>query len=508
LTIDANFPAVTDSISTVGLSNIPRAIPGPGSTHLRSRLVAIDVFAAGAGGAVSLVAGATSHFHGGRALLHSATAIGLTVLAAIVLASWNKLYRTRVCAVRSLEVAGVLRVSAMTGVVAVVATASLRMHLPWDWAVAGTATMALVDTTGRGIFGRWLRTARASGRFGRDVILIGDNEEGLHLYNLTQNHPEAGVRVVGVVSRPGSRPLEEIDVPWFGSIDDLPNAVDFVDGVIVAVSAFSTVELNRAVRVLLDADVHVHLSTGLTSISHQRLRPLPLARQPMFYVEPHRTSAAQQWGKRLVDVIGAIVLLVLGAPVLAVAALAVKLGDRTAPMIYKQERVGRGGRPFIIYKLRTMVPDAASRLDDLRALNQRSGPLFKVAGDPRVTHVGRFLRRTSIDELPQLINVLKGDMSLVGPRPALASEVEQFDSALVARQDVLPGVTGLWQVEGRNNPSFFAYRSLDLFYLENWSLVLDLAIICGTVMVILGSALRPLTARLRRPGRSEVEALV
>jgi exopolysaccharide biosynthesis polyprenyl glycosylphosphotransferase len=509
LSIEAsNFSSVSDTAGA-GLSVNQLAKPPPTLAGLRTRLIIVDATAAAIAWSLSLFAGATSHYHGGtREVLHISIAVCAMVICTVGLSSWTSLYRGRVCAVRSLEIAGLLRVSAIGGASATAVAAIVHLHLPWQWAVSGVIVMFVGDSTMRGIFARWLRGARASGRFYRNVVLVGDNDEALDLYNLTRHHPECGLRVVGVVSRPGGRPVDEIDAPWLGSIDDLPNAVDFVDGVIVAVSSFSTVELNRAVRVLLGADVHIQLSTGLTSISHQRIRPLPLARHPMVYVEPQRHSGAQQLGKRVLDLVGATTLLVLGAPILAVAALAIKLGERTAPIIYTQERVGRGGQPFTIYKLRTMVPDAAAHLENLRALNQRSGPLFKVAHDPRVTAVGRFLRRTSIDELPQLINVLKGEMSLVGPRPALASEVELFDSAHLARQNVLPGVTGLWQVEGRNNPSFFAYRSLDLFYLENWTLLLDVAIICATVIVIVGSALRPLTSLLRRTPNSDLEALV
>jgi lipopolysaccharide/colanic/teichoic acid biosynthesis glycosyltransferase len=139
-----------------------------------------------------------------------------------------------------------------------------------------------------------------------------------------------------------------------------------------------------------------------------------------------------------------------------------------------------------------MVPDASAQLEHLAARNERNGPLFKLSLDPRVTRVGRFLRATSIDELPQLINVVRGDMSLVGPRPALPSEVEQFDHELRERISVPPGLTGLWQVEARDNPSFHAYRRLDLFYVDNWSLAMDLAIIAGTIWVVVERAARGL----------------
>jgi lipopolysaccharide/colanic/teichoic acid biosynthesis glycosyltransferase len=176
---------------------------------------------------------------------------------------------------------------------------------------------------------------------------------------------------------------------------------------------------------------------------------------------------------------------------LGIAALAIKLSDR-GPVVFRQQRVGRDGRPFRILKLRTMSPDAEERLDDLVGRNERTGgPLFKVTDDPRRTRVGRVLERLSIDELPQLWNVLRGEMSLVGPRPALPSEVEHFDADLLIRLSVPPGVTGLWQVEARDNPSFYAYRRLDMFYVENWSVLLDFSILLGTARVLLVRLVRP-----------------
>ena len=205
----------------------------------------------------------------------------------------------------------------------------------------------------------------------------------------------------------------------------------------------------------------------------------------MFYVEGSGFASWQLVVKRAMDVVLGVVAGILALPVLLVAAAAIKLGDR-GPLLFRQERVGYLGRPFVVYKLRTMVPDAEERLVDLTFANEREGgPLFKLTQDPRRTKIGRILERTSLDELPQLINVLRGDMSLVGPRPALPHEVAQFDEELLGRQRVLPGITGLWQVEGRENPAFDVYRRLDLFYVENWSVGFDLAILMSTFQSVL-----------------------
>lgn len=183
--------------------------------------------------------------------------------------------------------------------------------------------------------------------------------------------------------------------------------------------------------------------------------------------------------------------LLLTSPILIVAAIAIKINDG-GPVLFTQRRAGRNCTPFTVYKLRTMVPDAEARLNEvLETLgNGRDNVLFKLDNDPRRTKVGRFLEATSLDELPQLFNVLNGSMSIVGPRPALPEEVAKFDDELMDRFNVPPGVTGLWQVEARDNPSFSAYRRLDLFYVENWNLLLDLVLMMETCSSVAARVLR------------------
>jgi lipopolysaccharide/colanic/teichoic acid biosynthesis glycosyltransferase len=195
--------------------------------------------------------------------------------------------------------------------------------------------------------------------------------------------------------------------------------------------------------------------------------------------------------KRAVDFLLSAIGLIVLAPVFLVAAIAIKLDSR-GPVFFKQRRIGKHLKPFNMLKFRTMVVDAEARLAALEQENQRKGPLFKLDVDPRVTRIGRFLRASSLDELPQLINVIKGEMSLVGPRPALPAEVAEFPIELRERHRVRPGITGLWQVEARDNPSFDAYQRLDLFYVENWSLALDLVVMLGTAEQLL---LRPVFNR-------------
>jgi exopolysaccharide biosynthesis polyprenyl glycosylphosphotransferase len=189
--------------------------------------------------------------------------------------------------------------------------------------------------------------------------------------------------------------------------------------------------------------------------------------------------------KRVLDVSLSLLALIVAAPFMLAIAIMVRM-DSKGPIFYRAARIGRKGRMFTCYKFRTMVTNADKLRKDLEQQNERDGILFKMKNDPRVTRVGARLRKYSLDELPQFFNVLIGDMSLVGPRPPLASEVEKYDLAHLRRLDVLPGITGLWQVEAREDPSFDSYISLDTAYVENWNLLLDLRILARTIGVVLG----------------------
>jgi exopolysaccharide biosynthesis polyprenyl glycosylphosphotransferase len=188
--------------------------------------------------------------------------------------------------------------------------------------------------------------------------------------------------------------------------------------------------------------------------------------------------------KRLLDMFGSLFLLVLALPVMAVIALAIRLNSR-GPVFYTSKRVGRMGRIFDFYKFRSMYVDADERLKDVLANNEKDGPIFKMQNDPRITRVGRFLRKTSLDELPQLFNVFRGDMSLVGPRPPLPHEVEKYDEYAMERLAVRPGMTCYWQIMGRSNLSFEEWMKLDHKYLEEMSVTTDIKILLKTPLAVL-----------------------
>jgi exopolysaccharide biosynthesis polyprenyl glycosylphosphotransferase len=188
--------------------------------------------------------------------------------------------------------------------------------------------------------------------------------------------------------------------------------------------------------------------------------------------------------KRALDIVFSSLVLVILSPVLLAIALAVKLDSR-GPVFYFSERIGKKGRVFRCIKFRTMVFDAEKRRAGVMHMNEREGVLFKISKDPRTTRLGRFLRKYSLDELPQFFSVLRGDMSVVGPRPPLASEVREYKLSHLRRLDVTPGITGLWQVQARQDPSFDSYISLDVAYIENWNIWLDLKIIARTIGVVI-----------------------
>ncbi len=458
-----------------------------GGSRLRAILVGADVAAASLGwvlavGVPALLAGDTAP-HLAQVLL----IMVVGVLATMFMILSQGLYRSRVCAVRAVETARLGRAAAVSSVAALLLASAADLAFGLEEAIAAAIVTWFLLSLFRGLYTAWLRRARAADRFCRPVVVVGTGLEGYELYRLVDLHPELGLRVAGVIGPRHSLAGWNGDVEWLGDIGEAAAAVDDAgaNGVIVAVSDLGPDDLNFLTRQLLADGIHVQLSSGLRGIDQRRLRSQPLAHEPLFYLEPASLSRWQLMTKRVMDVALASIVLVLAAPVLLVAAIAVKLGDGGS-VLFHQTRVGQDGRLFQLFKLRTMVPDAEERLVDLTFANERQdGPLFKLTQDPRRTKVGKILERTSLDELPQLFNVLRGEMSLVGPRPALPHEVAQFDEELRGRHRVLPGITGLWQVEGRENPAFDVYRRLDLFYVDNWSVGFDLAILLATLQSVL-----------------------
>lgn len=409
------------------------------------------------------------------------------------------LHRSRVCAVRSTELLRVFAAAMLGG--GVFAGCSWLAGTLMGWpAVEGAATAAALLSLHRWRFDRWLKQRRARGDYLRTVILVGANDDGMALLRMLSDEPELGYRVAALVGGP------DVPAPW----DELPRCSEPDDlvalaaqvgagGVIVVGTALGTTSGTAVVDRALAAGLHVQMWPGLHGVSSRRLLVVPISGLTFFYVEPHRVARWQLAVKRAMDLVLAVLVFPFALPLLLAAALWIKLDDG-GPVLYRHQVVGQFGEPITVLKLRTMVPDAALHLSELSAMNERKGgPLFKATDDPRVTRAGRVLRATSIDELPQLWNVLNGTMSLVGPRFALPSESAQFDAELQRRSQMRPGMTGLWQSEARDNPTFSAYRRLDLFYVDNWSLALDFMILVNTAHAVSVRALRAVLP-VRRDG--------
>lgn len=398
----------------------------------------------------------------------------------------QRLYNTRFIGRRIDEFRRLVNASLM-GTLAVALATNMVNILPSraGLIMLGICAVAVL-TIEREIARRMFLRLRSAGHLVRHVVIAGANPEGRDIAAMLKAEPWLGYQVVGFVDDNVTAIEPVPGVPMLGGTADLqPLLREYPSAsVIVASSSVESAVTNRLARDLLEQGVHVELSSTLRDISSQRLTVRPLGRFPIVYVEPVTRGGWRAWAKRSFDVVGAAIGLVLTSPILLAAAIAVKL-DSKGPVLFRQVRVGRDSEPFEVLKVRTMVQDAEARLAELADENEADGPLFKMAHDPRVTRVGRFLRVTSIDELPQLWNVLRGDMSLVGPRPALPHETEEWDALLAQRLRVKPGITGMWQVSGRSDTTFEDYTRLDLYYVDNWSLATDVAILAKTVPVVL-----------------------
>lgn len=412
--------------------------------------------------------------------------IPLAVAAWTAACSRYGLHRSRVVASPRTELARLVHAVA-AGAAAVAAVAYLLDAPVARAALARTTVLVLgALVVERSAVRVVFQGLRRRGRLLRPVAVVGTGREAMTLAGTFRDEPELGYRVAAFVGEspvPDGRFDGTPVVPWHGKVVEELLLVG-AEGAVIATTDVDPETANRLVRRLTDAGVHVELSSSLADIDTHRLSVRPLGRFAVLAVTPVPRRGGPIVAKRVFDIALAGTALVLSAPLLALVALAVKL-DTPGPALFRQERVGRRGRRFIMLKFRSMVADAEARRGGLAAANKADGPLFKVRCDPRVTRVGRVLRRLSLDELPQLVNVLRGDMSIVGPRPALPSEVVQWGPELFDRLHVPPGITGLWQVRGRSESRFADYRRWDLYYVDNWSLAHDVAIVLRTIPALL-----------------------
>lgn len=323
----------------------------------------------------------------------------------------------------------------------------------------------------------------------RRVLIVGAGEIARSIMRTVVARPELGYQIIGFLDDDPGKQTDIGRYPALGTTDRLVAALASqpVDDVFVTLPWVSHSRIMEIMQQCDDAGVSVRIVPDLFRITLSHVVVDNLDGIPLMGV---RGPVLRDWQvvfKRVLDVLVSVVAMLVLAPLAVLLALAIKL-DSPGPVVFRQTRVGRGGEEFTVLKFRSMRVDAEDRMEELRSLNESTGPLFKIRRDPRTTRIGRILRRMSLDELPQLWNVLKGDMTMVGPRPPLPAEVEQYAPWHQRRLEVTPGLTGLWQVSGRSDLTFDEMVLLDIYYVENWSPFLDLRILVKTVPTILFGA--------------------
>jgi exopolysaccharide biosynthesis polyprenyl glycosylphosphotransferase len=317
----------------------------------------------------------------------------------------------------------------------------------------------------------------------RNVLIVGQGRQAEALHDELKGNPQFGYVLKGILNSSEEALLDPETQAALGSIANLQVVAraNFIDEIFVCHHDREIVKrvVDEAQRCGLGVHIIPDLYDGLAWGAPVEFR----GRFPTLYLPNRSKPIIELVVKRWLDATCSIAVLLICSPLLLVIAAAIKLDSR-GPVIYASTRIGRKGRTFRCYKFRTMMANAEAMKVHLQHLNERDEVLFKITNDPRITRVGRVLRKYSLDELPQFWNVLKGDMSMVGPRPPLADEVKKYELQHLRRLDVLPGITGLWQVESRDNPSFASYISLDVQYVERWHLLMDLKILCKTISVV------------------------
>jgi exopolysaccharide biosynthesis polyprenyl glycosylphosphotransferase len=341
-------------------------------------------------------------------------------------------------------------------------------------------TLARVAVTVHG------RRRALTARSRRNIVIVGSGSKAREMGELISRYSEWGLRIIGYVVREGDEALNS-GLEVLGTIQDIPQIVEdnVVDEIIFVGSKPSDLGcLDEILAACNEQGIRTRVAvdlfpTKVSNVSMEFLENVPIL---TFSSTPHHAVAL--FVKRLMDVLLSAFLLVVLLPIMVVIGVLIKLTSK-GPIIYRQVRCGLYGRRFVLYKFRSMKEGAEDVLWEIRHLNEMDGPVFKMRNDPRVTSLGRFLRKSSIDELPQFWNVLKGDMSLVGPRAPLPEEVKAYSRWQRRRLSVKPGITCLWQISGRNEIDFHEWMKLDLHYIDNWSLLLDLKILLRTFPVVL-----------------------
>jgi exopolysaccharide biosynthesis polyprenyl glycosylphosphotransferase len=373
----------------------------------------------------------------------------------------------------------------LTGALALISYA-VNNELSRVYLVISMQVIVLLDLGVRLVLRKRLHWLRRQGKCMSTVVAVGHEGAVSQLVNELRREPHHGLAVVAACLPADYASTEVAGVPVVGDLDDAASVVRNLSAGTVAVLScpeMDGVKLRTLAWELEKTGTDLCVAPALLDVAGPRTTVRPTAGLTMLHVDHPQLSGPRQVVKDLFDRSAAAFGLLLLSPLLLGIVVAIRMSD-SGPALFTQTRVGKGGETFKIYKFRTMVVDAEARLAEIRAQNDSDGVLFKMRSDPRITAVGAKLRKWSLDELPQLINVLRGEMSLVGPRPALPAEAAEYATHVRRRLVVKPGLTGMWQVNGRSDLSWDETVRLDLRYVENWSFVLDLQILWKTVSVI------------------------
>jgi exopolysaccharide biosynthesis polyprenyl glycosylphosphotransferase len=458
--------------------------------HLRGyrhSVYAIDIAAAVIGATMAYLVRFGPATHGSDA--RYSWGIAILPLLWLLGVGASRAYESRFLASSTEEYRRVL--NAGLGLIACISVVSytLKAEFARGYVVTALPVCVAISVLGRVVARRQLRKARAHGLCMQNVLVAGHEWSVLDLVNELRAHPESGLNVVGAClpGGHGSRRMAEAGVPVVGGMNHIVTAVNKLQVDVLAVTTcveFGGAELRQVCWALENVDVDIVVASALIEVTGPRLHIRPVAGLPLLHVEKPEFSGTRRVIKGAFDRLVALGALIVLSPLLLGLAIAVQFTS-AGSAFFTQTRVGVRGERFTILKFRSMRVDAEARLHAIKDLNENGdGLLFKIRRDPRVTPVGRFLRRYSLDELPQLINVLKGDMSLVGPRPPLPAEVDLYADDVRRRLLVKPGLTGLWQISGRSDLTWDESVRLDLRYVENWSLFYDFQILCRTAFAV------------------------
>ena len=467
-----------------------RRLPRPWERTYVAGLIVVDACAAWAAGVLASA----------ERFLQTGMETSYVWLSALLPTLWvasvgaNRAYESRYLGVGSEEFRRVM--TAAVWLVAAVGTFSwaTKAELARGYVLIALPATAFFTILGRYAARKRLHHLRAEGRCVQRVVVVGEPEPSATLVGRLRHERYHGLAVVGACLPDGAstEPLDRIGVPVAGTFGSIVPAVRRLRADTVAVLACPQMygpALRRLSWSLERYGTDVLVAPTLVEVAGPRIAIRPIAGLPLMHVDHPELTGGRRLAKELFDRCTAAVLLLLLAPFLLIIAGLLKI-TTGGPVLFQQRRIGRNGEPFTIVKFRTMVRDAERLRADVIHLNEHDagGPLFKIRDDPRVTPLGGWLRRYSLDELPQLINVLIGDMSLVGPRPPLPREVKEYGLDARRRLVVKPGLTGLWQISGRSDLDWEESVRLDLRYVENWSLALDALILWKTVFVVIRGA--------------------